>query len=316
MKLLKIPEIALAIFFFSLPDTQAQLKKGNETPDAKLEREQLGNVPVALHGRVVDQEGQPLNGVLVRLQLQVGFMLTPSQAHTRWDIIELATNPSGHFTLGNKKAGSITLISLVKDGYAGSVKNPTNFEFVHSHIPRHVPDPQNPVVLRMYKLRGAEPMIHIRQSGGIPCDGTTTNFDVFTGLRTSTNRNLLVTFTRVPLHIQRGQRHDSAVKLEIAGGGIMATGDEFTYLAPEDGYSPSVTIEHKANDPLWNSSINRTFYVKTREGYFGLLKIELATFFEPPPTQFTYESWVNPAGSRVLEYDALKQVVPGRARAK
>lgn len=298
------------------PTLHGQDPKRKETAAEKFEREKLGNVPVALHGRVVDQDNQPLDGVTVSLKLEVGYMRTITEGHTRWDVVKLTTNPNGRFDLPSRMAGSISDISVTKDGYEGSAKNPNKFHFFQHGSPHHVPDPQNPVVFRMWKKRGAEPMIYVRQTGGIPCDGTSTNFDVFTGVRASINPNFKVSFTRVPLHPQRGERHDDALRLEIIGGGIVPTVDEFTYLAPAGGYEPSVTIEQKANDPLWNRYITRTFYLKTKEGYFGVMKIELATFFEPPPTQFAYDSWVNPSGSRVLEYDPLKRVFPDRQKAK
>ncbi len=309
---------AVALFILQAVPLLAQnlSAMAKETPAEKFEREQLGNVPVALHGRVVDQANQPLDGVVVRLELRVGYMRTPTEGHTRWDIVELTTNPNGLFTLANRKAGHVNVVGLEKSGYEPSSKNPKIFGFAASNLPRHVPDPQKPVVFRMYKLLGAEPMIFVRQTGGIPCDGTSTNFDAFTGLRTSSNHNFKVTFTRVPLHPTKGQRYDNTLKLEIIGGGILATDDEFTYLAPEEGYEPSVTIERKAGDPAWDRYITRCFYFKTKEGYYGRMKVELATFFEPPPTQFGYESWINPSGSRVLEYDPLKRAIPGKLKSK
>ncbi len=295
---------------------RGQAPERKETAAEKFEREQLGNVPVALHGKVVDQHNQPVPGVTVRLELEVGYLRTPVQGHTRWDKVELITDHEGRFSLVNRKAGSISIVALVKNDYEASAKNPRHFAFAGSGGPPHVPDPSSPVVFRVWKKHGAEPMFYVRLSGGIPCDGTSTNFDLCTGSRTSTNLNFKVSFNRVPLHPNRGAKYDSTITLEVVGGGIVQTADEFTLLAPDTGYQPSVTIARLATDPVWDRNVNGMFYLRTREGFYGRLRIELATFFDPPPTQFVFESFINPAGSRVLEYDSTKRIIPKLPKPK
>ncbi|MEQ2008542.1 MAG: carboxypeptidase-like regulatory domain-containing protein [Limisphaerales bacterium] len=304
------------------PAVHGQETKRKESAAEKFERETLGNVPVALHGRVVDQDNQPLAGVVVRLRLQVGYMRTPTEGHTRWDIVELATNPNGHFTLGNRKAGSITVIALEKEGYAGSVKNPASFEFVHTHIPRHAPDPQNPVVFRMWRKHGAEPMAFHDARIKIPYDGTAVVFDLVKGeqvLDPGQPGDLRVTLIRSPLNISPGQtRFDWQATIEAIDGGLIESHDEFMFLAPEGGYQPKIVLGAAANDPKWTANRKVSFYIHNRGGRnYGRVTLEFnAGWWNQPKTGFGFQSFINPAGSRVLEYDPLKRIIPGRQKAK
>lgn len=302
--------------------TQAQVQKGKENPAAKFEREQLGNVPVALHGRVIDQDEKPLAGVIVRLKLQVGYMRTATEGHTRWEALELITNPAGHFSLANHKAGSVTVTALEKDGYQASSRNPVTFEFVHEHIRRYVPDPHNPVVFRMWRKSGAEPLAVNDVRIKIAYDGTPTVFDLVKGVQvTDTNQpgDIRVTLIRAPLNITPGQRNfDWHATIEAIDGGLKESQDEFMFLAPEGGYQPRIVLGAAGNDPKWTADRKVSFYIHNRGGQnYGRVTLEInAGWWNQPKTGFGFKSYINPAGSRVLEYDWAKRIIPGKEKGK
>ena len=304
------------------PALHGQATKGKETAAEKFEREQLGNVPAALHGRVVDQDNQPLAGVVVRLRLEVGYLRTPMKADTRWDGVELVTNPNGSFTLPTRKAGSISVVAVVKEGYETSARNPTRFDFFRVEIPRHNPDPLNPVVFRMWRKHGAEPMAFHDTRIKIPYDGTAVVFDLVKGeqvLNPDQQGDLRVTLFRSPLNIAPGQtRFDWQATIEAIDGGLIESNDEFLFLAPEGGYQPKIVLGAAANDPTWTANRKVTFYIHNRGGRnYGRVTLEFnAGWWNQPKTGFGFQSYVNPAGSRVLEYDPLKRIIPGRQKAK
>ena len=304
------------------PVLHSQDTKRKETAAEKFDRETLGIVPVALHGRVVDQDNQPLAGVVVRLRLEVGYMRTPDKADTRWDGVELVTNTNGSFTLPERKAGSISVVAVVKEGYEASAQNPTRFDFFRIEIPRHIPDRQNPVVFRMWRKHGAEPMAFHDVRIKIPYDGTTVVFDLVKGVQVSDTGqpgDLRVTLIRSPLNIAPGQtRFDWQATIEAVDGGLIESHDEFMFLAPEGGYQPKITLGAAASDPMWTANRKVSFYLHNRGGRnYGRVTLEFnAGWWNQPKTGFGFQSYVNPAGSRVLEFDPLKRIIPGRQKAK
>ncbi len=111
----------------------------------------------------------------------------------------------------------------------------------------------------------------------------------------------MVTFRREPAVLQRpGQAATWSAELQIIGGGIIeAPWDDDVRQAPEAGYVDSLLYperEQKQGVPY------RAFYVKTADGRFGRLQIELDARGEGTTAPCYMESDMNPrAGSRNLE---------------
>ena len=322
MKKSSFPAIGLAVIWLMPLYAQDKSGQAKESPADKLEREQLGNVPVALHGRVVDQDNQPVAGAAVRLRLEVGFLRTPSRGDTRWDGVELVTNPDGSFTLPPRKAGSISVVAILKVGYEPSTRNPTRFDFFRVEAPRHVPDPLNPVVFRMWRKHGAEPMAFQDVRIKIPYDGTAVVFDLVKGVQVpdpGQPGDIRVTLLRSPLNIMPGQRKfDWQATIEAIDGGLKESQDEFMFLAPEAGYQPKIVLGFAGDDPKWTADRKVSFYIHNRGGQnYGRVTLEInAGWWNQPKTGFGFQSYINPAGSRVLEYDWAKRIIPGKGKAK
>jgi hypothetical protein len=156
----------------------------------------------------------------------------------------------------------------------------------------------------MWKLNGQEPMTACSISTTIPCDGTTTTFNLLTGRGKG---NLVVTLTRNPVNIDRSKPFDWTLTVGIANGGLAENTDVYPNEAPADGYQPSVTISMPADDKNWTSSMNRSYYFQSGRTY-GRMTIEVTADFQPPPTLFDAYIYANPSGSRNLEFDPSKQI--------
>jgi hypothetical protein len=259
-----------------------------------------GNVPITFYGKVVDQNNQPVSGVGVALEYRFGYFTSPTTGKERWAPVSLTTDTNGDFILAGVKGGFLQFTSIEKEGYKlmpAQVKE--NFMY---YPPEFHPDPANPVVFKMWKEAGKEPLVVSTWHGKIACDGTPVDFDVYHGYR-STNGSLEITCSRTPLNYERTSRQPYDYKFEIAlsGGGIQPAEDDFTYLAPEDAYSQSVTIERKAGAPQWVGWVKQEFYIKTVEGHYGLISVEWEAGHRPSPTPLKWDCSINPSGSRNLE---------------
>jgi len=252
----------------------------------------LGNkASVDIYGKVVDQDGQPVAGV--KVDGEVGLNYGDSEEH------DTTTDANGlfHF-LGLHGQGMG--IRLQKEGYEYGYKIP------YQRPDDYLPDPNNPVIITMWKLRGAEPMVHDRMHAYIPCDGSVTRFDLLTG-KQNTNGDLIVKLTRNPVNIVRGKPFNWSVTFAITNGGLQEITNIYPYEAPAEGYEPILTLDFPTNMFRWQPDFDHAYYFKSKDGkIYGRMTISITADFQPPPTDFEAEIYANPAGSRNLEFDYNK----------
>ena len=177
-------------------------------------------------------------------------------------------------------------------------------------------------VFNMWKLKGPEPMVHTEIDGRIPYDGRSATFDICSGksskVRADKNNtdkgDLRITLERNPVDIKRGDRCDWSARIEVVGGGLVEIADAYPNLAPETGYQPLLKFTGKKDDPQWNPKLTKTFYVHTQKGTFGRVGVDLIVDTARPEiglgVGIGIEAWMNPSGSRNLEYDREKEVSP------
>jgi hypothetical protein len=255
------------------------------------------NVPIAFYGKVVDQSGQPVESAKVSALLVISHF---ERYDTETQPVILETDQNGNFTLTGYTAYGVDRISVEKKGYELSKKTILSYTF--GGTPTYTSDRNNPVVFRMWKQTGKEALIGSAWRGKVACDGTTNRFDLVSG-HSSAEGNLAIACTRTPLNYERTNGPSFTYKFEITliGGSIQKTEDEFTYLAPDAGYLPSVTIERKPGDPQWRAGVDQEFYIKTSEGHYGRISVVWDAGHRPSPIALKWDCSFNPSGSRNLE---------------
>jgi hypothetical protein len=255
------------------------------------------NVPIGFYGKVLDQAGRPVIGATVTFDLITSHM---AENRTETTPMTLHTDHDGRFALTGVTAYGIDRISIREDGYDLSQKASSSYVF--GHKVEYKPNPNEPVIFRMWKTAGKEQLAGSAWHGKIACDGTTGRFDLRSG-HPSPDGSLEITCTRTPLNFEMTSDRPFTYKLEISirDGGVQPTEDEFTYKAPERGYSRSITIERKPGNPSWGGGLKQEFYIKTDKGEYGRLSVEWDAGHRPAPTPLKWDCSINPSGSRNLE---------------
>lgn len=264
------------------------------------------NVPITFYGKVIDQNGQPLSGAKVSLDVIISHF---AENRTEEQRLTLQTDQNGDFQVAGLTAYAIAVQGIQKHGYELSQKVKRDYRF--GAIPDdYRPDPAIPVIFKMWRHEHPEHLIHSSWGGKVPCDGTTNRFDLNTGTSSATG-NLEISCLRVPLNLPPANTAPFTYKLQISvdGGGIQATSDEFTYEAAENGYLQSVSFGQTSDALKWDrrTPIPKDYYIKTAKGCYGRFSLQW-NLASQSPTILKWESYINPTGSRNLEYDKLAEL--------
>ena len=282
-------------------------------PKSKLERsreilQKENHRPIEFYGKAVDQYGQPVVDAeaICRVLIHDGYR-EESENH------EARTGADGAFSFDGFN-GERMAILLQKEGYEQDLRPSATNGFTYSLMSRpeeiHHPDPSNPVIFNMWKLAGAEPMVEVEGFYGVSVDGKTYTFDLLRKKKIENadgNGDLRVKVNR-PSQIAPKSKYDWSFIIEAVDGGIRETDETFKYLAPEGGYQSFLEIPINAEDPAWSERFKKSIYLKSRGGkFYGRLDIEVFSNYQNDGV-FRVKGYVNPNGSRNLEWDPEKRI--------
>jgi hypothetical protein len=257
-----------------------------------------------LYGVVVDQHGQPVAEAEVTGTTE---QIRGFDVGEKFEHFKTKTDAEGKFQFTGLH-GSRLGADISKEGYAmnylGGVQKPAEQS-----------TPANRVIYTMWKLKGAEPMIWVRdQEYKVPYDGRSA---VLTLQRTSESGfgpripvgQLRVTLLREPLQVSRGgQKFNWTAKLEIPGGGLLPENDLYPNWAPASGYQAAYEASMKADAPNWDRRLTQNFYFKNEQGQYGRIWIDLFTDSDKETTGIGIAMWLNPSGSQNLEFDPNQEI--------
>jgi hypothetical protein len=168
----------------------------------------------------------------------------------------------------------------------------------------HHSDPQNPVIIKMWKLGEPQQLIsHSLTRIGIPVDGQPVQFDLFNGKKVSSGWQLIVHLKRDPQILSPGNaRYSWSLELEIPSGGLVTNNDEFMYQAPDSGYPKTFMFDMPKDAENWTTALDQQFYIELENGKcFGSLVVHLSTIHDTPPLGLNLDIVINPNGSRNLQ---------------
>ena len=260
----------------------------------------LAYQPIEFYGKLVDQFGNPVTGAEV-----TGSVLAGDGTSTN----KTTTDGVGLFQFKGLKGMSLGIMAR-KSGYEFVAKN-TGFDYALFRPEKvHKPDPNNPVVFKMWKLSGPEPMIEGQKFFKIKPNGPDYTIDLVNGKKIegrSEQGDFIVQIHR-PSVVGPKDRYDWSFEIKPIDGGVIEADDPFPYLAPEAGYKPTYLHVVSTSEPGWTYRIRKSFYLKSRGGKIHA-RIQLEAFADyPGGAALDLHYYVNPNGSRNLEWDPSKKM--------
>lgn len=244
--------------------------------------------PISFYGKVLDQDGQPVEDVLVRMN----WTDTSKEGTSR---AERKTSENGDFSITEIHGKSLGILSLEKEGYLPAKKtNPHSFEYGGFWEPDyHEPDPNNPVIF--YLKRKGQPAPLVKSEGKMVISlGTPFSIPI---------PNQVEGQWQIKGTVFQNDRKSKTWRAEISvpGGGIQPALEEFPFVAPVEGYQPSMELTQDSVQPVGWPPIDEggRFFVKTTQGY-GLLELRQ---MKGKKTLF-YKIIINTDGGTNLESDS------------
>jgi hypothetical protein len=255
--------------------------------------------PLAFYGLVIDQHGLPVSGATAYLAWN-----DISGSHEK----SLRSAIDGKFELTHV-IGKRLSVEVAKAGYAGKGSETNrSFEYAAFFEPNfHVPNRETPVVFKLWKLENAQPMYFWNKVKRLSVAGQKVWFDTNTGAFGSAGD---VAFSTVRGAVYGPRRFDWSVTVDAApNGGVLLSTEDLMFEAPPSGYQRSWTQEVTAAKEPYSISKALKFYLKTPSGKYAAIEARI-THMQRPEAEVTLYAYVNPDGSRNLQYDPEQRISP------
>ena len=295
-----------------------------EKPNSELRRafETLNHNEIEFYGRAVDQFGGPVPTAAVEGVVLVNTGIRGGQMRR-----QTTTDAQGYFQFGGFKGQDLG-ITIAKEGYEYRRQNSSfSYSYFEADHKRHNPDPRNPVVFVLWKKQGGEALVHYsKMFWDISAEGTPVKIDLATGEMNATKADLIVTLERSPVKMRQGQRgYYWKVSLEVVGGGLIDAGEKDYYnIAPEAGYESR--FEYAQNPQSirdaqegkitwsWQDRTSAVLFIKSLNGdRYALVRLTVISsgrIDNDTTGSLGMSVWLNPSGSRNLEFDPAKAIKP------
>ncbi len=255
-------------------------------------------MPISFYGKVVDEHGTPVGGVEIRFIWNDLSRNGTSERRVHSDAL-------GLFSLSGIR-GKRLGVELHKEGfYTSSRRNQYDFDYGNPFEPVfHEPDASRPVVFVVRKRGIAEPMVCRYFQFQVSRHGQATRADLLQGKVSPEG----------PLEVRRWRSGEVAQKRDfdwkaslcIDDGGFVETDEEFPFTAPDQGYKKSIEFSmSKSDGKEWLPSWETHCYAKFGQPpTYCFLRVRLYGGSK----DVYVECYVNPSGSRNLEYDEDRDI--------
>lgn len=267
----------------------------------------LNDEEIVFYGRAVDQFDAPVANATV-----VGSIQINNGVRVGTDTISQVTDENGRFSISGYHGKNLG-VSVRRDGYVIAT---TNTSFVYSYLwseaERHSPDARNPVVIKMWKLQGAEPLAKVDQRYRFPYTNALVNIDLLSGRIVPRGGDIKILLNRSEGEISIRKQGYWSAQIEAVDGGLIEMPfmeARVTYALPSDGYKPSFTYVMSTNKQTWSGGWERMFFLKSRGGQlYAKINVSVAINQEPEDlASVEIEGRANTNGSLNFEADAVVQ---------
>lgn len=264
----------------------------------------LNDSSIVFYGKLEDQFGNGVSNAPVNFEVRVDNGLRSGVERG-----VVVSDGRGRFTISGYHGERLGVVPRLP-GYAIASENrQAIYSLFWPANQRMSPNPTNPVVIKLWKLQGAEPLVGIDRTFKMHYTDQPICFDVLTGTIVTDGGDLRIRVKRPNGEISERNPQVWSVHFEAIDGGMMdsAGTERITYVAPEGGYLPSKDIS--SSDRLPESGIggfSTGFYVKSRKGLaYSKLRVSVGINEGPEDLMyFQFRGISNTNGSRNWEGDS------------
>jgi hypothetical protein len=128
-------------------------------------------------GKVIDQDGRPIEGANVRGTVREWGIRDVSDVYGRSIPFDLNTRSDGTFELLDASGDILEVTRVFKEGYQLFPRAQMGFDFVRNRVS----NPNPPVIYRMWKKGAPETLVKFNRDTRIPYDGNPIVFDLLEG---------------------------------------------------------------------------------------------------------------------------------------
>jgi hypothetical protein len=304
------PSVSVPVIHTNAPTANAgkviAITSEPKPPESKAERMRevlsaYNDVPIDFYGKLEDQFGTPVADAEIKGSIRV---ISGVRQGTDW--LTTTSDANGLFQFHGKGQDISTMPS--RKGYAlASLNGGGNYSLLAPEEQRAHPDPNNPVVIKMWKLQGAEPLLSINQQYKLPHTEAPINFDLVVGKAVPEGGDIKLTVARPSGIVSGTNPQDWSLKIEAVNGGLIdSSGQEvITYAAPDSGYQPSETFTMSTSSNTWYQAVHQGFFLTSRNGQiYGKLRLSFHINIEPDGLMnVSFGGVINTNASRNLEGD-------------
>mgnify|MGYP002622379817 CR=1 FL=1 len=255
--------------------------------------------PILFYGKVLDQHDQPVGGVNVYYRANA---VNDSLTKQEYPEGKAVSDSSGIFKIDGIHGATLSF-ELLHPDYYNSTTNRTGIDYAEE-LNRGVPNSESrAMVFRIFKKQNPVPLIFWRSGFQLPHDGTSKVFSLRGKTKTELIGQIQVQAWADRPNLYHGGAFDWKIRLTVSEGGVLEAKHEFDFIAPDSGYQDFIEFSVSKNDPNWQPSADKRFFLKM-SNYF----VRADAHFEIwKDLSFTMEYFINPNGSQNLEFDPEAQ---------
>lgn len=267
--------------------------------EKSIEFAKRNNAPIAFYGRVVDQDGKPLQGV------EVDFYVTAIPTiPVPWGPDETkngscVTVQNGLFSVEGKRGISLGVSSLRKSGYRESgyyQQGHARYEPYSSQ--RHIPNRDKPVEFMLIRddLPQAEEMFNQRLRLNWNAGATTIDLGADIGrlefIASRKGRDAADTM----------KKFEWEVKMRAMGFTLTKLPDENERIAPLEGYGPNGRVGFSPIEKTWLLRTKASYAIMTNSGAYGLMDLTVYGDGDDGGMSGRVTVYLNTSGSRNIDH--------------
>ncbi len=289
----------------------------------------ISNKRVDFYGKVVDQNGNPIDGVELKIRI-VGYedslsKIIEGSGDQFREEFTIRTDEFGLFSVEEKRGTSFLIKEMAKEGYTRPDWG-VNFHYFYSNISAgpssskyHQPDSENPVVYEMWKTGKTEPLILQDATLRVePAKGINAAYYAFE-LKGEPSAEPFEGWDMKLTGINRRSRENPNSKDDYwevtltanEGRGFAIANGSFANLAPQSGYQQTLTLKSTDMDHPIVMPKKRIYFQGEGGEKYAVFRLELRIGNLNTNGRIIVmmeDLRINPNRSRNLELDESKEI--------